>query len=203
MLSQKAVESEAVRLGIPKPGNKLCLVIGSAPSALLHYEEFQSKFSDVPYDVMSINKSIFLIERADHFATRHPCILPGCKAERRRRGWHLNFKTHCADQNYLVDEQRFKLPKNYGKKDFDYVWKVYYSSGSSSLLGIGCCIGIGYSGVVLCGVELTAHCIIYQPYFINFANGHQDYARSMGQHYRRIDRAFAKPDANWIGETLK
>lgn len=188
---------EGKRLDIYNSENKLAVIIGTSPNMSEHIETLNNQFPDIKFDVIAVNKAMFQIEKIDHWVSMHPLIVYGCKNLRAKAGFDMNFKTHTPLRNYATDEKRWHVEHDSWKPHIDYHWKRYFVTGGSGLCAIGCAMGMGYNGVILCGMELTEGRMCYVPEFLNFSNRFRDYARTMGG-FRKIERHFNKPDKQWI-----
>ncbi len=193
--SRKQLITEGKKLGVYNLNNKLCLLVGSSPSFLKDFENFKAKFPHIPFHVIAVNKALIHIEKVDHWCSRHPASITDAKWREQRldKGWQNNFKTHTSIW-------RMK-PESLWVKHIDHIWKVYVRRGSSALFGVGCAMGMGYNGVVLCGVELTRMYQRYKREFKMFNRTFPNYIKSQSG-YLSHRNILGEPTESWLGKII-
>ena len=199
---QRRLIEDGIRLGVHNPDRKLCLVIGCSPNAQNQFDDFKKEYPDIPFDVISINRSIEWIEHIDHWCTMHPYTVFGHKHLREVALLNMDFKTHTPLRNNLFDEKRWGFKHDVYISYIDYLWKKFIITGSSSLFGVGCAMGMGYKGVILCGVELSEARTHFAGGFMSFGIKYPDYAKTMGC-LRKVQKRLGKPTKQWIDNLLK
>jgi len=191
---------EAKRLGIYDPNRKLCILIASSPSWLKDFDGFKAKFPDIKFDVIAINKTLMRTEKVDHWCSMHPRshIDAGSlswKQARLDRGWDNDFKAHSP----RVPAGKVKMKEKHWTKYIDYIWSSSMRLGSSSMFGMGVAIGMGYSGIVVCGVSLTGKYRRYLRIWNEFQRRYPDYARCQSG---IVKKSMGCPTEEWINKKM-
>ena len=193
---------EGQRLGVYNPENKLALLVGSSNSWRKDIESFKRHFPGVTFDIIAINQTMERIENVTHWVTKHPgsSVNGGWDKTRLAKGWKNDFKKHSCQIPLKYKTKGY----DYWRENFDCFWEIYSynQAGSSGVFGLYVAMGLGYKGVVTCGIELYGEYRNYFSAFRMFNQNHRGYFKSMSG-ILCVPRNVGKPDVSWVKGVMK
>lgn len=193
--SRESLINEAKSFGLYNPDNRLCIIIGSSRSWAKDYSSFLKSFPGIKFDIIAINKAMIFVENIDHWCSKHPTSYHDAKWDliRLGKGWENNFKIHSSkipsDKSKEVNWKRF----------VDYIWEVYITRGSSAMFAAGVALGMGYRGIITCGVELTG---IYRRYLSAFKNFNRAFPHYLKAQSGILKNVCGAPTNQWIKKII-